>query len=150
MTNERECDCKCGYYRKNGVVIAAQVLSIVAFIVSGIVGLWPLVNFILQCLVFIIYQILWCTRVHKSVFWVLVVASLGCAGYNFYLGYVYSILFDGIYVFSILCYLGGALWIIAAICDLVFVLKKSDNEAPVADASEEVAVAVAFPAKEDV
>ena len=145
MTNERESDCKCDYYRKNGMVtIAVQILSIAAFFISGVVGFYPLANIVLGCLTFAIHQMLWCTRVHKNVFWFLVVGCLVLAEYYFHLGYVYMTFFGATYVFSILCYVAGALWMIMAMCHLVFMLQKIDNEAPVTDASEEIAVAKAY------
>lgn len=146
----------CCYY-KSGLVIAPQILSIVAFLISfGWYMSWWV-----GMVVMTIQQVLWCTKC-KPLFWVLIPISLVAAALNFYAGYamvntttwdfcwpMFTIEYacnDLRLAYSIMSYISGGLWTISAILNLFFVLKKDEDE----EDKEEEAVAVAVQASEDV
>ncbi len=157
------CCGPCCYYR-SGLVIASQILSIVALITS-FGWYWP---FLMGIIVVVIQFVLLCTRVPKAVIWVLVFASLIPAALNFYAGYAivyrdpYGIKGDDDYIYpfcvpafsldlhcsftktpvSITTYVSGVLWVISGVLDLVYLLNGDDDDG---EEDEAVAVAVNFP-----
>lgn len=128
----------CCYY-KNALVIVPQVFSILAVLMS-FGWWWP---WLVGIIVMTMQQVLYCVKA-KALIWVLVFLQLIPAALLFYAGYaimnteqsgfcwpiwtIQEMCDDGRLYFSINSYVGGGLWVISSVLDLVYVLITKDDE----------------------
>lgn len=134
----------CCYY-KNALVIVPQVFSILAFLMS-FGWWWP---WLVGIIVMTMQQVLYCVKA-KALIWVLVFLQLIPAALLFYAGYaimntsqsgfcwpiwtIRDMCDDGRLYFSINSYVGGGLWVISSVLDLVYVLITKDDEEKIDEA----------------
>ena len=149
--SDSQCGCNCCPNQRNGEIIAAQVLSIVAWVVPFYPSYflvwfgdaWFEFGVMWVALILMIfYQVLWCVSNPKKLHWALIVSNLIISGCNFYSAVVWAF---GLYfpMLSLVYWVPAVLWLVAAILELVFVFKKIEvreitEDADNVDAGEDV------------
>jgi len=129
----------CASEYKNPLVMTAQLLSIVAFLLS-FGWIW---TYVVGFCVMLVQQLLWCCPIDKRIFWFLGITSLVASGMNLYVGFaMMNTTSDAcfpIFTIDAMCndmrtfvgacnYASGGLWLIAAVLDLRFISRKQDDE----------------------
>ncbi len=149
--SDSQCGCVCcpNNCKSNGEIIAAQVLSIAAYVIAFSCW-WAffLLNYpwfeagvmLASLVLMILYQVLYCVSIPKNLHWALIVPTFIISGCNSYT----AIDWVGRWWLVSLCYWAQAvLWLVAAILELVFVFKKNEvgentEDADNVDAGEDV------------
>lgn len=128
--SDSQCGCVCFPNRKNGEIIAAQVLSIVAWAILLLPSFEEFFTFmvwIASLILTIFYQVLWCVSIPKNLHWLFIVPALVISGWNFYSAIYFTRLFFCGEI-TVMFWVPAFLWLISAILQLGFVFKKSKTE----------------------